>query len=91
MRTFLLGAAISAMLGASGAFAASILNNDTVSHQFTVAMEGKSRAIQVNAGRERKNICPSGCELSMGEAKWLLKGTEQVVIEGGKVRIRHGM
>lgn len=73
---------------ASAASAASILNDDVVSHEFTVLKDGRTHVIRAWGGHEKTDVCPMGCEISFGDTNWTLMGNEQIVIQDGKVGIR---
>ena len=88
MRTSVLVAVlVAATMGASGAYAATVTNQDKLAHKVTLTEGSKVMHITFKANQTKKGICKmAACELSLGKSSVkLAKNAGMVAIKDGKL------
>lgn len=81
-------ALVGAILTASTAFAASVVNRDEETHTITVTENGDQSRISI-AKDETVQFCEAGCFVTMPNGdREVLTGSETIEIEQGRGRIR---
>jgi hypothetical protein len=89
MRTSVLVAmTLAATLGATGAYAATVVNKDKVPYKVSITEGTKTMQVDFKADQTKKNLCNKPCEITLGDSKLKIeKKTETAWIQDGKLML----
>ena len=87
MRTSVLVAmTLAATLGATGAYAATVVNKDKVPHTLSITKGTKTTEVTFKADQTKKGLCNTPCEMKLGDSTVkIAKKTETAWIQDGKL------